>query len=304
MLASVPGPGSVFWALGSGLSLIGDMVTPDPSTDEGFIELPAPTPWPMVVALGITLLFAGLVTHALVTIVGIILLLRGGVGWWFEVLPQQHVEHLPLVPLAQRAKPVQTAPHRVEQLVAGVGGHRVRIPAEMHPYSAGIKGGLVGAVAMAVLAEAYGLLAFGSLWYPINLMAAVVMPSLATAGIETLKAFNPLALAVATVTHLIVSLFVGLVYAAILPMFPRHPAIWGGWIAPLLWSALLWTSLSIINPVLNARIDWLWFVASQIAFGLTAGFVVARTQKISTMQTWPLAMRAGVEAGGSEEAGQ
>ena len=31
------------------------------------IDLPAPTAWPMVVALGITLAFAGLVTHAAVT---------------------------------------------------------------------------------------------------------------------------------------------------------------------------------------------------------------------------------------------
>jgi hypothetical protein len=39
-----------------------------------------------------------------------------------------------------------------------------------------------------------------------------------------------------------------------------------------------------------------WFIASQIAFGVTVGFVVARAQPITTMQTWPLAARAGLEA--------
>jgi len=46
------------------------------------IELPAPTASPMVVALGIALAFAGLVTHAAVSFVGIALALIGGVGWW------------------------------------------------------------------------------------------------------------------------------------------------------------------------------------------------------------------------------
>jgi len=48
--------------------------------------------------------------------------------------------------------------------------------------------------------------------------------------------------------------------------------------------------------VLAARVDWSWFVVSQIAFGLVAGFVVARATPIATMQTWPLQMRAGVHA--------
>jgi hypothetical protein len=250
----------------------------------------------MVAALGVTLVFAGLVTHMMVTVVGFVLAIRGGIGWWHEVLPHEQVEFVSLAPMERRAAPIQPVPQAVENLVAGVGGHRVRIPAEIHPYSAGITGGLVGGAAMAVLAELYGLLAAGSVWYPINLLAAVVMPSLSHAPMAELVTFNGTALAVGFVVHLIVSMFVGLVYAAILPMFPRHPAIWGGWIAPLLWSALLWTSLSIINPTLNHRIAWMWFIASQVAFGLAAGFVVARSEKIATMQTWSFAARAGVEA--------
>jgi hypothetical protein len=55
-------------------------------------------------------------------------------------------------------------------------------------------------------------------------------------------------------------------------------------------------TLSVINPALNARIEWTWFVGSQIAFGVTAGWIVGRSQKIETMQSWPLIDRAGIES--------
>jgi hypothetical protein len=67
------------------------------------IDLPAPTAWPMVVALGITLAFAGLVTHAAVSFVGIALSLIGAVGWWREVLPEERVEKITLRPMELRA---------------------------------------------------------------------------------------------------------------------------------------------------------------------------------------------------------
>jgi hypothetical protein len=265
---------------------------------ERFVELPAPTPWPMVAALGISLGFAGLVTNGMVTVVGVVLTIAGAVGWFRDVLPVEDVERVSLRPPAQRARPVQPAPQAVAHLVAGEAGHRVRIPAEIHPYSAGVWGGLAGGAAMAALATLYGVVAYGSIWYPINLLAAVAMPAMAQYDTARLSAFDGTALAVALVTHIIISLFVGLVYAAILPMFPRRPALWGGLVAPLVWSGLLWASLAVINPALDARIDWWWFVASQIAFGLAAGWVITRTERIETMQSWPLAARAGIEAPG------
>lgn len=266
----------------------------------GGIEMPAPTAWPLIAALGVALGFAGLVTNAIVSVVGVVLALAGAVGWWHDVLPHEQHERIPLRPPAQRATPVQPAPQAVEHLTLGEARHRVRIPAEIYPYSAGIKGGLVGGVAMAIVALLYGLIAHGSLWYPINLLSAAAMPSLAEAGLDQLRAFNSLGLGVGLIVHGVTSIFVGLLYAVLLPMFPRHPAFSGGFVAPLLWTGLLWSTLHIINPALNTRIDWVWFSASQIAFGLAAGFVVARTARIETRQTWPLAMRAGVEATGVE----
>ena len=83
-------------------------------------------------------------------------------------------------------------------------------------------------------------------------------------------------------------MLVGLLYAVILPMLPRRHMLWGGLIAPLLWTGLFWAVLGVVNPGLNARIDWTWFIVSQIAFGLAGGFVVSRAQPVATMQTWPL----------------
>jgi hypothetical protein len=69
----------------------------------------------------------------------------------------------------------------------------------------------------------------------------------------------------------------------------------------LFWSGILYTGLGIIHPALQARIQWGWFVASQFAFGLVAGFVVARHEPIGTMQYLPFAVRAGFEAPGIDD---
>ena len=267
----------------------------EPAADS--VLVPAPTGWPFVTAFGIALMFAGLATHLVVSVVGIAILARGLVGWFRDVLPVEQHEHVPRLPVEERPPAVPVARHSVRHLTAGEAGHRVRIPAEIHPYSAGIRGGLAGAVAMAVVAVAYGVIMFGSPWYPINLLSAAAMPSMAEADVEHLKAFDALAFGIAVVSHGLISILVGLVYAVMLPMFgPRRTPLWGGVVAPILWTGLVWASLDVLNPALNRRVNWAWFVASQIAFGLTAGYVIARTEKVETMQTWPLAARAGLRA--------
>ena len=49
---------------------------------------------------------------------------------------------------------------------------RAWLPQHTHPNSAVLKGGLARGVAMAAIACAYGVLRAGSVWYPINLLAA------------------------------------------------------------------------------------------------------------------------------------
>jgi hypothetical protein len=252
----------------------------------------------MVLAFGVTLLFAGLVTNAIVSGVGLVLALVAAVGWWRQVLPEPQLEHVPLRSIAERARPIAPSPAAVDRLRLGEAGHRVRIPAQVQPLSAGVTGGLVGGVVMAVVALVYGALVQGSLWYPINLLAAVAMPGMAHASVTELRAFDGTALVLGIVAHGMISVLAGLLYAVILPMLPGRHTLWGGLVAPLLWTGGLWALLGVINPVLNARVDWAWFVVSQIAFGLAAGYVVARAEPVATMQTWPLAARAGVESPG------
>jgi hypothetical protein len=262
------------------------------------LEVPAATAWPLVLAFGVTLILAGLVTHVSVSAVGLGLALAAAIGWWRQVLPVERVEHVTMRPAGERAKPLVPSRATVERLRAGEGGHRVRVPVEVQPLSAGIKGGIVGGVAMAAVALAYGLMFQGSLWYPINLLSAVAMPSMAQADVAALRAFSGSALVVGVLAHGLISMLAGLLYAVILPMLPRRHMLWGGVVAPLFWTGLLWALLGVINPVLHARVDWGWFIASQIAFGLATGFVVSRAQPIKTMQTWPLVARAGVQASG------
>jgi len=252
----------------------------------------------MALAFGVTLILSGLVTNLAVSVVGIVVSFAGAIGWWRQVLPVEHIEEIALPPLAERLRPIAPSTAPVERFRLGKAGHRVRYPVEVHPLSSGVKGGLVGGVAMAVVALLYGAIFQRSIWYPINLLSAVAMPSMAQADLGQLRAFNGTALVLGIIAHGIISVLTGLLYAVILPMLPRRHMLWGGLIAPLLWTGFLWSLLGFINPVLNARVDWGWFIASQIAFGLATGFVVARSHKVTTMQTWPLAARAGVQAAG------
>lgn len=262
------------------------------------IEVPAPTPWPFVTAFGLALLFAGLVTSLAVSCVGLVVVLRGAVGWFRDVLPVPQQEliqvHRPLTPT-----PPARSTRRVDQLQAGEAGHRVYIPVKVHPYSAGLVGGVFGGVGMAIIACLYGLIAHGSIWYPVNLLAAAALPSLADAGPEALAAFHPAGFVVALISHGVISLLVGLLYAAILPMMPsRFTAFWGSLLAPIMWTALIASTLRLINPALNTRIAWGWFIASQIAYGLITGYIVAHSKTVETAQSWPLAARAGLETPG------
>ena len=266
----------------------------------GNIEVPAPTPWPMVAALGLTLLCAGLVTHAAVSIVGLILAFRGAIGWFREVLP---VEKTELVSVVARdvSLIIKPSARSVTHLRAGEASHRVSVPEEYHPYSAGFIGGIFGGIAMAVVACAYGIIFQQSIWYPINLLAAAAMPSLANADVTQLRLFNGAGFVVALISHGVISLLVGLLYAVLLPMLPsRFSEFWGSLLAPLLWTGLISATLRLINPALNTRIDWIWFIASQVAYGMVTGYVVAHTKTVETVQTWPLAVRAGIEAPGIE----
>lgn len=260
------------------------------------IEVPAPTAWPFLLALGAALLFAGLVTSMSVSCLGALLALAGSVGWFCEVFPREHEEVVPVLP-----EPIRLTTDRqvVDRLTILPEQVRAWLPVHTYPISAGVKGGLAGSIAMAVLACAYGALKVGSIWYPVNLLAAVVYRESLRLGPAQLYSFHADAFAIAFVLHGVVSIFVGLLYGAMLPMFPRRPIVLGGLIAPALWSGLLYTILGLLNPLLASRIDWLWFMASQVAFGIVAGLVVVRQARFPTRENVSFVLRAGIEAPGT-----
>ena len=259
------------------------------------IELPAPTAWPIVLAFGFTLLFAGLLTDVSLSVLGAVLSLAGCVGWFREVLPHEHEEVVEIVP---EDSTITTERRRVERLHVAEEIVRAWLPLETYPISAGVKGGWAGSVAMAVLACIYGLLKTGSIWYPINLLAAGIYTQSSNLEPAQLNAFHAGPFVVALILHGLVSTLVGLLYGAMLPMFPRRPILLGGLIAPVLWSGLLYSILGLLNPVLESHINWFWFMASQIGFGVVAGLVVMRQSRVPTRENLPFAVRAGIEAPG------
>jgi len=66
----------------------------DHSQPTGTVLLPAPTAWPMVLALGIALMLAGMVTHWALSLLGLVMALPAIVGWFFQVLPQEQHVHV------------------------------------------------------------------------------------------------------------------------------------------------------------------------------------------------------------------
>ena len=259
------------------------------------IGVPASTAWPLVLALGFTLICAGLLTSVSVSVLGAVLAIAGCAGWFREALPSGHEVVVSVVP---DDTVVITNRRVVDQLAVAPGQVRAWLPLQTHPISAGLKGGLAGGVAMAVLACAYGVLKTGSIWYPINLLAASTYAQSLRLGAVGLNAFHADSFVIALGLHALISGAVGLLYGAMIPMFARRPILLGGLIGPVLWSGLVYSLLSLVNPLLEGHIDWIWFVASQVAFGVVAGLFAMRQPRVKTRENVAFAIRAGVEAPG------
>lgn len=259
------------------------------------VVLPAPTAWPFVFALGTALIFSGLLTNVSVSLLGFVLWIFGAVGWFRQVLPHEHHEEVPVVPEAGLA--IERAPE-VARLKVAEDIPRAWLPLKIYPISAGVKGGLAGGVAMALLAMLYGLIFYRSIWYAINLLAGSLYAAPAVPSMEALMQFHLGWFLFALALHLTMCLLIGLLYGAMLPMLPTRPIVLGGVVAPLLWTGLLYQILGFVNPLLDEKINWMWFAASQVAFGVVAGLVVVRHNKVWTTENLPLAVRAGLEAPG------
>jgi hypothetical protein len=152
-------------------------------------------------------------------------------------------------------------------------------PVEIPALSAGIKGGLAGGLAMAIMWMLQGALSGQGVWYPINLLCAGFFPAAVTGTTAELGQFQAGSFVVAVLIQLIASVVVGLLYVAILSMLSPKAVRVARFAAPLLASALLHGIVGIVNPSVDQRIDWFWFVISQAGFGVVAGIVISGALK-------------------------
>lgn len=258
------------------------------------VHLPAPTAWPFLMALGITLAAASLVMSPWMGVLGAVLLVGSIVGWIREVLPHEKHEDIPVVEEIFSFVPAmgKVSKIRVDET------HRAQLPLQTFPISAGIKGGIAGGIAMVIPAEIYGLIRYHSIWYVVNLLGGAGVGSWINPTVEQMTHFRLGAFITANIIQGATTLLVGVLYGAMLPIWPRRPILLGGIIAPVVWTGLLYSVLGLVNPFFADHIDWLSFAASQVLFGLVAGYTVTKLGNLKRLRQVPLAMRLGVEASG------
>jgi hypothetical protein len=263
-------------------------------SNSNVVELPRPTAWPLVLALGVSLILGGMVTNVAVSILGFVLSIAGAVGWFLQVLPHETHEAIPvhgeeIVSVSARTL-MDRGRHRESD------APRKILPIETFRITTGIRGGIAGGTAMVVPATIFSLLKYHSLWYSVNLLAAGGFVSWAGASDAFLSQFHLQGVLAGFLIQGFVSLLVGLLYGAMLPMFPKYPIVTAGFMIPLLFTGIVYSALGIVSPILNERIDWFWFVVSQVAFGLVCGYVVNLQARVRTpqFQALPFAVRAGL----------
>ena len=69
-----------------------------PKPNVASVMMPAPTAWPFVLALGVALVFAGLLVGWAVSVLGAGLYLAGAVGWFGELFPLERHELVAVAP--------------------------------------------------------------------------------------------------------------------------------------------------------------------------------------------------------------
>lgn len=151
-----------------------------------------------------------------------------------------------------------------------------------HAFLAGLLGGLFGGALMLLPALAWAWITGRSIWYPANLLAAMAYPNMRTLPSQELQEFRIEWLAAAIAIHLATTITFGLIYGLLLTRVTRIPAplAWGGLVLPLVWTGMSYGLMGVVNPLLQSRVDWPWFVVSQFIFGVVASVVVLRSEMV------------------------
>ena len=265
------------------------------------VLLPHPTAWPVLLALGMMLLIGSPVMNLAIGALGLVLTIVSAIGWFYNVLPQERMEPVEVSAEIVRVTPEsQTRVRRIEIDET----HRAQLPLRTFSLMSGVKGGFAGGVAMIIPAEIYGLLRYHSIWYVVNLLGGAGVGTWQNPTNDELMHFRLSAFVTASIIQLATTLLVGILYGALLPVWPKRPILLGGIVAPILWTGLLHSVLGLVNPYLAERIDWISFAVAQMVFGLVAGATVARLGDFRRLDQAPLAIRLGVESPGLRAAGK
>ena len=178
----------------------------------------------------------------------------------------------------------------LSQLVYGITMPAVVLGAKHLPrVVAGVVGGLVGGAAMAVPAVLWAVASGHSFWYPINLVAGIVLAGPSHADVADLGRFHAEWFPTAAAIHAILSMGFGVLFALVsrrLPPLPG-PVAWGGLVLPLIWTAVSYGLMGVVNPVLQERVNWPWFMVSQFVFGLAAAMVVLHSETVHVPPAGP-----------------
>jgi hypothetical protein len=245
-------------------------------------------------ALGSTLIGAALVTSMWLIWLGAFLFIISAVGWFLQVLPHEAHEEIPVAEEFFSFVPAFEKVGRIEVNET----HRAQLPLHVFPITSGIKGGIAGGIAMVIPAEIYGILRYHSVWYVVNLLGGAGVGTWTNPTVEQMSHFRLSAFVTANIIQGATTLLVGVLYGALLPVWPRRPILVGGIVAPIAWTGILHSVLGLVNPYFAEHIDWWSFAASQVIFGIVAGYVVSKTGHLKSLRQVPLSVRLGVESPG------
>jgi hypothetical protein len=265
------------------------------SAEQDWVEMPRPTAAPLVLAAGIGLLALGVATSLAFVPAGAIVFVFALARWINQLVsPTGHFKENFVTP-ELRPQPIVPAAGEVEKLARGVPGYRLRLPVKVHPISAGVKGAIVGGFIMPLPALAYGHFSGHGIWWPGNLLAGLVLPSVGRMSVLDLEQFHPAQLVASIIIHAVVCLIIGLIFGVLMPTLPSvpKPIAWGALLMPLLWTAVSFFALGRLNPDLRGTIEWPWFVLSQFIFGIVAAIVFMGLKKRSSLAAGILGGIAG-----------
>ena len=102
----------------------------------------------------------------------------------------------------------------------------------------------------------WGLLSGHGIWYPVNLLAGMVLPGVARMTVPELEQFHRVAAPRGgRHSRRPCRVVIGLIYGVLLPTLPAvpRPLAWGGLLMPLLWTAVSYVADGRRQPAAAER---------------------------------------------------